>query len=574
MMHMELLKRYLTKYRKPFILALVAVALESLCDLLGPTFMAKIIDLGILKNSLPAVYHWGFFMLLFSLIGLVFAISRNYLSSNVSQACGSDLRRDVFSKILHLDVSSFEHLSPGSLITRMTSDVQQVTQAVNGTMRIFVKAPLTTIGSIVLATSINPRMSMVIYTVVILLFSAIALGMRLSYKRFTALQQALDTMNSRVSEYLHSVRLVKAFGTFAHEQQLFEEDNASLESSSIRAQMIITLLSPLLTLIVGLGTVGILMLGSRLFSLSLANAGDISAFTVYIALMLGSILQMTNIFNILIRTKASLRRLEEVFAQPSEEEPSLANPMPKVTELAFSHVGFSYEGKEGVPALQDISFHVKSAQSIAIIGPTGSGKSTIASLLLRFHDPQQGVITLDGFPLSSLDRTDLRRHIAYVSQNPALFRGTVEENLHWGDPSATKAQIDDALAQAQALFVTDGKQAVASGASNLSGGQKQRLALARALLRHSPILLLDDATSALDAITEAKVRSSLLADKEERIIIFITQRRSLARSADLILVLEDGRQMGLGTHAQLLEDCPVYQGIFASQNGWNGHGPD
>jgi ATP-binding cassette, subfamily B, multidrug efflux pump len=575
---MEILKRYFSQYRTSFILAVIAVALESLCDLLGPTFMARIIDEGILKNSLAAVYYWGFLMLLFSALGAIFALSRNYLSSKVSQACGAQLRRDLFAKILHLSIPSFDTMNTGSLITRMTSDVQQVTQAVNGTMRIFIKAPVATIGSIILATSINARLSLIIYCVVIVLFLLIYIAMRLSYERFSRLQKALDRINSRVEEYLLSIRLVKAFGTYDNEQAKFEQDNQRLQANSLDAQMVITVLSPLLSLVVGFGTLGILLLGSRLFSLSLANAGDISAFSIYIALMLSSILMMTNVFNILIRTKASLKRIQEVFVYKSEgeDESDLITEMPPVAELAFTHVGFSYEGEGGPKVLQDISFCVKQGQSLAIIGPTGAGKSTIASLLLRFYDVQEGSITIGPGNIKNIDRQTLRRNIALVSQQPGLFSGTIEQNLKWGKPQAKVHEMEEALAQAQAVFVQEMEHKTFSwverGGTTLSGGQKQRLALARALLKDSPILILDDATSALDTFTEAKVRATLLARKQNKILIFITQRCSLARTADTILVLEDGRQMGLGSHRQLLENCAVYRDIFTSQNGWNGNG--
>ncbi len=574
---MNILRRYFAKYRTPFSFAAIAVALESLCDLLGPTFMARIIDEGILKNSLSDVYHWGFLMLLVSSFGALFALSRNYISSKVSQSFGADLRHDLFSKILHLTIPSFDTMENGSLVTRMTSDVQQVTQAVNGTMRVFIKAPLTTIGSIILATLLNVRLSLIIYGVVIILFVLIYLGMRLSYDRFSKLQKALDNINSRVEEYLLSVRLVKAFGTYSDEQAKFEIYNQRLQTDSVNAQMIITLLNPLLSLVVGLGTLGILFLGSKLFSRSLVNAGDISAFTVYIAQMLGSILMMTNVFNILIRTKASLQRIEEVFVLDPQDKTANSNcNMPSMRELSFSHVSFSYEGEGNPKVLDDISFHVEAGKSLAIIGPTGAGKSTIAALLLRFYDVQEGSICVGNTNIKDIDRQTLRQNISFVSQQPGLFSGTIEKNVTWGKVNARRQEIHDALTQAQALFVEEMGQKeqsrVGSGGATLSGGQKQRIALARALLKDSPILVLDDATGALDALTEAKVRTTLLSHSENKILIFITQRCSLARNADCILVLENGKQMGLGTHAAMLENCPVYQDIFVSQNGRDAHG--
>jgi ATP-binding cassette subfamily B protein len=565
---MNLYSKYFKKYKFPFLIAIFCVALEAICDLLGPTLMSNIINTGIDQRLLSKVYYWGMLMLIVTAVGACFAVIRNILASEVSQRMGADLRYDLFEKIVYFSEQSTDKIESGSLITRMTNDTSQVVQFVNGIMRIFMKAPITCIGSIVLASLINFRLSLIIYSVVAVVAVLIIVSMRFSYPRFYKLQKAMDKVNSVVQEYLIGVRLVKAFGTYDKETDKFENANLSLMQKGISSQMIITLVSPLMTLAVGIGTVIVIFTGSRLFSSNLARPGDITAFTIYMAQILTSLIMITNIFNTFVRTKASTARIKEVLDCDGDFTNS-----DEIKELngsiEFKNVTFAYPNGSGVPALKDLSFSIKNGQSLAIIGPTGSGKSTIAWLLLRFYDVNSGEILVNGYDIKELNIDSVRNNIAIVPQKPMLFSGSIAENIRWGNKEATDEMLHQAADKAQAGFIEKiqgGYEGLlGSAAVNISGGQKQRISIARGILKNSSVLILDDATSALDAVTEAKVRENLNSKTRNQTIITITQRCGTAMFADRILVMDNGVKAGYGTHDQLMEDCEVYRDIYKTQ---------
>lgn len=565
---MSLYSKYFKKYKSPFLIAIFCVAFEAICDLLGPTLMSKIINLGIGQGSLANVYHWGALMLLVTAIGAGFAVTRNNLASRVSQRMGADLRYDLFEKIVYFSEESTDKIESGSLITRMTNDTSQIIQFVNGIMRIFMKAPILCVGSIILASLLNFRLSLIIYGIVAIVAVLIIVSMRLSYPRYSMLQKAMDKVNSVVQEYLIGVRLVKAFGTYDKETDKFANANANLMRKGVSAQMIITLVAPMMTLTVGLGTVIVIFIGSKLFSLNLASPGDITAFTIYMAQILTSLIMITNIFNTFVRTKASTARIKEIidcegdFAHSGEIQTLNG-------DIEFQNVTFAYPGGSGVPAIKNLSFSLKSGQSLAIIGPTGSGKSSIAWLLLRFYDVNSGKIMVNGCDIQNLSVDAVRKNIAIVPQKPMLFSGSIAENIRWGNKAATDEMLHAAADQAQAGFIENMQggydSLLGSAGVNISGGQKQRISIARAILKKSPVLILDDATSALDAVTEAKVRENLSTKTKNQTIITITQRCGTAMFADRILVMDNGEKVGYGTHDQLMEDCEVYRDIYKTQ---------
>lgn len=565
---MNLYSKYFKKYKLPFLIAVFCVALEAICDLLGPTLMSNIINAGIDQRLLSKVYYWGALMLIVTAVGACFAVTRNILASKVSQRMGADLRYDLFEKIMCFSEQSTDKIESGSLITRMTNDTSQVVQFVNGIMRIFMKAPITCIGSIVLASLLNLRLSLIIYSVVAVVAVLIIVSMKLSYPRYYKLQQAMDKVNSVVQEYLIGVRLVKAFGTYDKENDKFENANINLMQKGISSQMIITLVSPLMTLTVGIGTVIVIFVGSRLFSLNLAKPGDITAFTIYMAQILTSLVMITNIFNTFVRTKASTARIKEVI-DCDEDFTNNGETKELNGDIEFKNVTFSYPNGSGVPAIKDLSFSIKVGQSLAIIGPTGSGKSTIAWLLLRFYDVNSGKILVDGCDIKSLNIDSVRNNTTIVPQKPMLFSGSIAENIRWGNREATDEMMYQAAYEAQAGFIEkmqDGYESLlGSAAVNVSGGQKQRISIARGILKNSPVLILDDATSALDAVTEAKVRENLNSKTRNQTIITITQRCGTAMSADQILVMDNGIKVGYGTHDQLMEHCEVYRDIYKTQ---------
>jgi len=565
---MNLYGKYFRKYKFPFLTAVFCVASEAICDLLAPTLMSNIINKGIAQQQISQVYYWGARMLIVTVLGACFAVTRNILASKVSQRMGADLRYDLFEKIIYFSEQSVDKIESGSLITRMTNDTSQITQFVNGIMRIFLKAPITCVGSIVLASLLNFRLSLIIYCIVAIVATLIIISMKLSYPRYSIFQKAMDKVNSVVQEYLIGVRLVKAFGTYDQESDKFENANSNLMKNGISAQMIITLISPIISLTVGIGTVIVIYAGSILFPLNLANPGDITAFTVYMAQMLTSLIMITNVFNTFVRTKASTARIKEVFECGGDFTGS-GELKDLDGDIEFENVTFAYPNGSGVPALKNLSFSVKSGESLAIIGPTGSGKSTVAWLLLRFYDADGGRILLDGCDIRDLSIDSVRRNIAIAPQKPMLFSGSVAENIRWGNKEATDEMLHQAVKKAQADFISrmqDGYESLLGSAGvNISGGQKQRISIARAILKDSPVLILDDATSALDAVTEAKVRENLINKNRKQTVIIITQRCGTAMFADRILVLDNGEKVGFGTHEQLMRDCEVYQDIYRTQ---------
>lgn len=565
---MDLYSKYFKKYKVPFLIAVFCVASEAVCDLLGPTLMSNIINFGIDQRQLPKVYYWGGLMLLVTAIGACFAVTRNILASKVSQRMGADLRYDLFEKIMHFSEQGADKIESGSLITRMTNDTSQIVQFVNGIMRIFMKAPITCVGSIVLSSIINFRLSLIIYGIVAIVAVLIIVSMKLSYPRYYKLQKAMDKVNSVVQEYLIGVRLIKAFGTYDKETDKFENANINLMQKSVSSQMIITLIAPLMTLTVGIGTVIVIFTGSRMFSLNLAKPGDITAFTIYMAQILTSLIMITNIFNTFVRTKASTVRIKEVLDCDGDFSDN-GKTKELNGDIEFENVTFAYPNGSGVPALRDLSFSIKNGESLAIIGPTGSGKSTIVWLLLRFYDVNSGKILISGCDIKELSIDSVRHNIAIVPQKPMLFSGSIAENIRWGNSEATNEMMCQAAHKAQADFIESMKEEynsiLGSAAVNISGGQKQRISIARGILKNSSILILDDATSALDAVTEAKVRGNLNSKTRNQTVITITQRCGTAMFSDRILVMDNGIKVGYGTHDELMKNCEIYRDIYKTQ---------
>jgi ATP-binding cassette subfamily B protein len=565
---MNLYSKYFKEYKFPFMAAVLCVTFEAICDLLGPTLMSNIINTGIEQGLLSKVYYWGMLMLAVTAVGACFAVTRNILASKVSQRMGADLRYDLFKKIIYFSEVSADKIESGSLITRMTNDTAQVILFVNGIMRIFLKAPITCIGSIVLATFLNLRLSLIIYGVVAVVGILIIVSMRLSYPRFYELQKSMDKVNSVVQEYLIGVRLVKAFGTYDKETHKFENANTNLMEKGVSSQMIITVMSPLITLTVGIGTITVIFIGSRMFAANLANPGDIAAFTIYMAQILTSLIMITNIFNTFVRTKASSTRINEILE--CDEDFVHSGEIKELNgSIEFKNVTFAYPNGSGVPALKDLSFPIENGQSLAIIGPTGSGKSTIAWLLLRFYDVNSGKVLINNCDIKKLNVDSVRNNIAIVPQKPILFSGSISENIKWGNKEATEEMLKQTVVKAEAAFVEqmqNGYESIlGSGGVNVSGGQKQRISIARGILKNAAVLILDDATSALDAVTEAKVRENLNSKARKQTIITVTQRCGTAMFSDKILVMDNGVKVGYGTHDELMKNCEIYQDIYKTQ---------
>jgi len=558
---MKYLNTYWHKYKRLFLLSVTCVACEAVCDLMQPRMMSRLIDNGAAVSDLEYVIRTGLVMLGITGLGALFALTRNISASYASQGFGADLRHDLFAKIQHLSVADMDRFEGGSLVTRMTNDVTQLTNFVNGMMRVFFKAPIMGAGAVVMAVTLNIRTGLVIIPVVIAVGFVIAMSMRMTYPRFARVQQALDRLNTSMREYLAGIRLVKAFRRFREEEGRFAAANEGLTNETVRANRVLAILSPCMALGVNLGLAAMILLGARWVGAGDMRVGEIVAFVTYMTQLLSSLGHISNILNMLVRVKTSNERIGEVFAAeiPPEARSKKQEARDNIPLLAFSDVCFSYPGATGQAALEDISFSLEKGRTLAVIGPTGSGKSTLAALLMRFYEVTGGELHIDGT-------------VSIVPQTATLFTGTVRENLLWGREDATDRQIERAARAAQAHdFVAAMPQGydtmLGQGGVNLSGGQKQRLSIARALLREPDILVLDDCTSALDSLTEAKVRRALREFSEDISCVMITQRVSAAMACDTVLVLENGRQAGFGPHAQLMDECPVYRDIYLSQIG-------
>ena len=559
-------------YAKPFSLAVLFLSLEALCDLLQPTIMSKVIDRGVANRDLSMVLRLGGLMLLVTLLGCGAAVGRNFLSSLVSQRFGTRLRSDLYRKIQALSFQDIDRFNPASLVTRLTNDVTQVQNFVNGTMRIFVKAPLLAIGGIVMALVLNARMALILLAVVPIVAGLIALSIRTGYPFFRRIQLGLDKVNGITREYLGGVRVVKAFNRFEHETARFAGANEELSSCTAQAMRVMALFSPAIALTVNLGIVCVLWLGGWRVAGGSIKVGQVIAFVNYMTQILVSLMMIGFIFNIFVRARASSERIGEVLAADvpaSERSAPGAAPSGTGGDIAFDRVSFAYGGAE---VLREVSFSCPAGSTLGIIGSTGSGKTTLVNLLPRFYEAAQGTILVGGTDIRALDPGGLRSRIALVPQKTILFTGTILDNLRWGAEGASIEAIERAARAAQAHAFIAGFQegyltALGRGGVNLSGGQKQRIAIARALVREPEILILDDSMSAVDMVTEAKITRALQAGAGGRTTILIAQRIASVRGLDQILVLDDGRVQGLGRHDELLAGCAVYQDIHRSQIG-------
>lgn len=571
---MQFLNNYTKKYGKNFCLAIIFVMCEAICDLMLPTIMSQIIDVGVAGRQMDYVFFKGGLMLLVTALGAIAASARNVLSSNVSQKFGAELRSDLYKKIQTLSFENLDKFDRASLVTRLTNDVTQVQVFVNGLMRIFIKAPLLSIGSFIMATRLNPKLAVVLAVVVTIVGLLIFINMKIGFPLFIKVQQALDKVNSVIREYLSGIRVVKAFNRFDYEVEKFNEVNIDFQARSVAAMQVMAVFSPGITLTVNFGIAAVLWLGGLQVNTGEMQAGHIIAFINYMTQMLFSLMLISAVFNMFVRARASAGRIEEVFLQESgmKWKKGVVEDSDIKGRVDFESVSFSYEGMSGEPVLNNINLTCMTGETIGIIGSTGSGKSSLINLIPRFYDVTAGAVKLDGEDVRNLNPKLIREKIAIVPQKTVLFTGMVIDNIRWGNEDATLEEIEKAVKIAQAHdFIMASPEGFATrlgqGGVNFSGGQKQRLSIARALVRKPEILILDDATSAIDVSTEAKLKESLKNYIQNLTCIIITQRITSVMDADKIVVLDNGKIVGIGKHEKLLNSCRVYQEIFQSQIG-------
>ncbi|NLM54208.1 MAG: ABC transporter ATP-binding protein [Firmicutes bacterium] len=567
------LARFLNPYRLSVGLVLAAVFFQALAELMLPNLMSQIVDEGIVPGNIALIWRVGGVMLVVALVGTVLAVGGSYLESRVSAAVGRDMRRAVFSRVQSFSMQEFSELGTASLITRTTNDVHQIQQVFLTLTRIAARGPMMAVGGIVMVLAKDTKLAAMLLAVLPILAAAIVLVARSVMPLFRQIQGKLDQLNRVVREQLTGVRVIRAFDRTSFEQARFRNANRELTATTLKVMRIMALLMPLLSLILNLTTVGLVWFGSKRIAVGEMALGDMMAFIQYAMHIMMSLVMMSMIFVMLPRAAASADRINEVLeTEPlvqDPEKPTAAVRGPGVVE--FDRVTFTYPGAEA-PVLADISFTARPGEVTAIIGGTGAGKSTMINLIPRFFDPQSGSIRIDGVDIRTMSLSSLRERLGYVPQQAVLFSGTIASNIRAGRRDADDSELRAAAEVAQALkFILekDGQfeAPISQGGTNVSGGQKQRLAIARAVVRQPDIYLLDDSFSALDYKTDANLRAALRQVARDKTVIVVAQRVSSILQADQILVLDSGRIVGKGTHGELLQSCPVYREIVASQLG-------
>ncbi|WP_405158099.1 ABC transporter ATP-binding protein [Paenibacillus sp. FSL H8-0283] len=563
--------RMLKPYQIPIIFILILVLFQSLAELYLPTLMADIVNDGIIKGDIPYIWQIGGWMLVIAIGGTACSVIASYLSSRTAGGFAKQLRSRVFRHVENFSLQEFDKMGTASLITRTTNDITQVQNVLTMMLRMMIMAPLMCIGGIFMAVSQDAKLSTIFLVVLPVLGGAIALIGAKGLPLFKTIQKKLDRLNLVLREQLTGIRVVRSFNRGQHEKVRFNGANTELRDSSIKVNVLMATIMPVMMLVMNFSMIAILYFGGMRIDTGNMNIGALIAFIQYAMQIMFSLIMVSMIFVMIPRASASAERINEVL----DMQPDLSNPeQPRGMKsmqgmIEFDNVTFRYPGAEN-PALSDISFTARSGETTAIIGGTGSGKSTLLSLIPRFYDVTEGSVRVNGTDVREIRQEDLRAKIGFVPQKAVLFTGTITENIRHGKDDATMDEVVHAARTAQAEnFITEMKEGydslIAQGGNNVSGGQKQRLSIARALVRRPEVYIFDDSFSALDFKTDAKLRAALKSETTEAAVLIVAQRVSTVMDADRILVMDEGRIVGSGTHKELLEHNEVYREIVSSQ---------
>lgn len=570
------MKRY-GKYIKPYLSAFIIGPCLMITEVLGeimlPKLMSMIINNGVANRNSSYIVSIGLCMIGIAILMAVSGIGGAYFSAKASISFTSDLRKDLFAKVQQFSFKNIDDYSTGSLVTRLTNDVQQVQQVMMMGLRLALRAPGMLIGALIMAFIMNAQLAVIILIVIPILTAVIALILKTAYPRFTAMQKKLDKLNSGIQEALTNVRVIKSFVREDFEKDKFRKDNENLQKSSLDAMKIVIMTMPVMMLAMNITTLAVVWYGGNIIIAGNMQVGDLTAFTTYIVQILMSLMMLSMVFLQSSRAMASVKRINEVMDTEIDlTDEDAARKDLKVTEgrVEFRNVGFSYHKDSGEMVLEQISFTTEPGQIIGIIGSTGSGKTSLVQLIPRLYDAVCGEVLVDGVNVKDYSLHNLREGVGMVLQKNVLFSGTIEENLRWGNEDASMEEVRAIADAAQAdSFVSAFPQGyqtdMGQGGVNVSGGQKQRLCIARALLKKPKILILDDSTSAVDTATEAKIRECFRTTLKDTTKFIIAQRIGSVEEADKILVMDEGRIIGMGTHEELLENCKAYQEIYYSQ---------
>ena len=570
-------KKYITPYLSAFVIGPLMMLTEVAGEVMLPKFMSMIINNGVASRNVAYIGKMGALMVLTVLFMAVGGILGAYFSAKASISFTSDMRNDLFRKVQQFSFENIDDYSTGSLVTRLTNDVQQVQNVLMMGLRMALRAPGMFLGALIMAFMMNRQLAVIILIVIPLLLAAILLILKTAFPRFGEMQRRLDRLNSGIQESLTNVRVVKSFVREDHEIEKFSKLNDDLKESSLRALRIVITTMPVMMFAMNVTTLAVVWYGGNIIIAGKMPVGDLTAFTTYIVQILMSLMMLSMVFLQSSRASASMKRINEIFdTEIGLNDDHAKNKDKKVTEgcVEFKDVSFGYGGENGRKdlVLEGISFTAEPGQTIGIIGSTGSGKTSLVQLIPRLYDVTGGEVLVDGVNVKEYSLKHLREGVGMVLQKNILFSGTIEENLRWGNEDAPMEDVIRFSESAQAdPFVKTFKNGydteMGQGGVNVSGGQKQRLCIARALLKRPKILILDDSTSAVDTATEAKIRESLYHDLKDTTKIIIAQRISSVQEADQILVLEDGKIIGHGTHEELLKTCEAYSEIYTTQIG-------
>lgn len=569
------MKVKLSKYLKPYALFAVLTPLsmvgEVLGDLLQPKLMSKIVDDGVLGQDMNLIIRTGLLMLLVLIGGGACGIAASAFGGIASQSFSRDLRVDVFKRVMGLSFEQTDKFTTGSLVTRLTADITAIQQMVDFMLRMLVRDSLLFFGGIIMMLTLNVRFGIIILCALPVEIVMMIVILKKANPYYSIVAKRLDTVNSVVQENVTGARVVKAYVREDTEEKRFDDANISLMESNLRVQTLMAILQPLLMIILNLSVVAVIVIGGWQVQAQAMKVGEVMAAITYLTQVLHGVMMMSMMFQTLAKASASANRLREVL----ETDPVIKSGSVSLSDktggtVSFKNVSFSYPETKGRPVISDLTLDIKSGESVAILGATGSGKSSLVNLIPRFYDCTAGEVLVDGINVKDCKLDELRKKVGIVLQKSELFSGTVEDNIKWGDKNATHEEVISAAQAAQAdefiQKIPAGYEGIiAEKGASLSGGQKQRLSISRAVLKKPEILILDDSTSALDLGTEAKLRAEIDRKMNGTTLIIIAQRIQSVKSCDRIAVLDHGKLCACDTHENLLKTCEVYQDIYASQ---------
>lgn len=569
--------RQYIKYIKPYLFSFIVGPLLMITEVIGevllPYFMSKIINEGVAQKNISYIISIGLVMIVTAFFMMAGGIGGAYFGAKGSISFAADLRMDVFKKIQKFSFANIDKFSTGSLVTRLTNDITQMQNMVNMALRMMLRAPGMLIGAVLMAFAMNAKLAAIILVVVPLLALALYFIIRVGFPRFTIMQKKLDLVNSGIQEALTNVRVIKSFVRGSYEEEKFSKANEDLKESSLKAFKVVILQMPIMTLAMNITIIAVVWFGGNQVIAGEMQVGDLTAFTTYVTQILMSLMMLAMILLQSSRAIVSARRVSEVLNAEIDLTDEQAEKKDKIVEngkIEFKNVSFRYykENKEYV--LENISFTAQQGETIGIIGSTGCGKTSLVQLIPRLYDADKGEVLVDNVNVKEYSLENLRNGVGMVLQKNVLFSGTILENLEWGDEEASEEMVQSAAKAAQAdgfvkSFTNGYETELGQGGVNVSGGQKQRLCIARALLKNPKILILDDSTSAVDTATEAKIRESFSGSLKNTTKIIIAQRISSVMEANKIIVMDEGKIVGMGTHKELLENCETYQEIYYSQ---------